>query len=134
MIAFDTNVIVCYLVKDDPHQAEAARLLLQELTPGNPGFICREVVLEIAWVLERSYRFSRAQVAEALIGLTASDTLVVENSDEVAAAAYLYDHAPVGFSDLMVFSAAKRSEAAPLYTFDRRFARMEGATLVEHAQ
>ena len=57
MTAVDTNVIVRYLVADDPGQAEAARSLLEQLTPDNPGFICSEVVIEAAWVLERSYRF-----------------------------------------------------------------------------
>ena len=44
MTALDTNVIVRYLVRDDAEQAAAARALLDGLTPGNPGFICREVV------------------------------------------------------------------------------------------
>ena len=130
MTSIDTNVIVRYLVGDDAEQAEAARALLDGLTPDDPGFICREVVIEIAWVLERSYRFTRARVAEALMDLTASDSLVVENPDDVAAAAYLYRQGGVGFSDLMVLSAAERAGAAPLYTFDRRLARMEGAVLV----
>ena len=75
MTALDTNVIVRYLVGDNAEHAEAARWLLDGLTPGNPGFICREVVIEVAWVLERSYRFTRTRVAEALMELTASDSL-----------------------------------------------------------
>ncbi len=134
MPAVDTNVIVRYLVGDDPEQAEAARALIEKLTPGNPGFICREVVLEVAWVLERSYRFPRPQIAQALMDLTASDTLVVENSNEVAAAAYRYPRTPVGFSDLMILAAVARAGAAPLHTFDRRFARLDGASLIEHPQ
>ena len=130
MTSIDTNVIVRYLVGDDAEQAEAARALLDGLTPDDPGFICREVVIETAWVLERSYRFTRARVAEALMDLTASDSLVVENSDDVAAAAYLYRQGGAGFSDLMVLSAAERAGATPLYTFDRRLARMDGAVLV----
>ena len=130
MTSIDTNVIVRYLVGDDAEQAEAARALLDGLTLADPGFICREVVIETAWVLERSYRFTRARVAEALMDLTASDSLVVENSDDVAAAAYLYRQGGAGFSDLMVLSAAERAGATPLYTFDRRLARMEGAVLV----
>ena len=59
MTALDTNVIVRYLVGDHPEQAEAARVLLEGLIPGNPGFICREVVMEVGWVLERAYRFTR---------------------------------------------------------------------------
>ena len=67
MNAVDTNVIVRYLVGDDAQQAEAARALLDRFTPHDPAFICREVVMEVAWVLERSYRFPRSRVAEALM-------------------------------------------------------------------
>ena len=133
MTALDTNVIVRYLVGDHPEQAEAARVLLEGLIPGKPGFICREVVMEVGWVLERAYRFTRAQIAEVLLDLTASDSLVVEHSDDVAAAAYRYRQGGVGFSDLMVLAAAERAGAAPLYTFDRRLARMDGAVLVKSA-
>ena len=132
MTAVDTNVIVRYLVGDDAEQAEAARALIDGLTPGAPGFICREVVIEVAWVLERSYRFTRARVAETLMDLTASDSLVVENSDDVAAAAHRYREGGAGFSDLMILAAAERAEAMPLHTFDRRLARMEGVVLVGH--
>ena len=131
MIALDTNVILRYLVGDDPEQAEAALELLEGLTPGNPGYICREVVLEVGWVLERSYGFTRTRVADSLMDLTATDNLVVENSDDVAAAAHRYGQGGPGFSDLMVISAAKRVGATPLYTFDRKLARMEGAVLVQ---
>ena len=132
MTALDTNVIVRYLVGDDVEHAEAARALLDGLTPGSPGFICREVVIEVAWVLERSYRFTRSRVAEALMDLTASDSLVVENSDDVAAAAHRYRQGGAGFSDLMILSAAKRVGAVPLHTFDRRLALINGAVLVEN--
>ena len=130
MAAVDTNVIIRYLVGDDAEQAEAARVLLEGFTPEEPAFICREVMLEVAWVLERSYHFPRSRVAEALMDLTASDSLRVENSDDVAAAAHFYRRQGSGFSDLLVLSAAERAGATPLYTFDRRLARMEEVVLV----
>ena len=130
MSALDTNVLVRYLVGDVPEQREAARELIDGLTPDEPGFICREVVLEVAWVLERSYDFTRERVADALMDMTASDSLVVEDSDDVAAAAYRYRQGGVGFSDLMILKAVERANAAPLHTFDHRLARMRGAALV----
>ncbi|MXW25319.1 MAG: type II toxin-antitoxin system VapC family toxin [Dehalococcoidia bacterium] len=130
MTALDTSVIVRYLVGDDTAQAAAARALMDRLTPNDPGFICREVAVEVAWVLERSYRFARAQVAAALMDLTASDSLAVEDSDDVAAAAHRYGQTGPGFADLMIISAAERTGAAPLCTFDRRLAQMPRAVLV----
>ena len=131
MIALDTNVIIRYLVVDDAEQAEAARALMEGLTFDSQGFVCREVVIEVVWVLERFYRFTRAQIAGVLVELTATDSLVVEAADDVARAAFTYRQGGVGFSDLMILSSAERSGAVPLHTFDRRLSRMEGAVLVE---
>ena len=132
MTALDTNVLVRYLVGDDAAQAEAARALVAALTPEDPGFICREVVVELAWVLERSYGFNRVTVAAALVDLTASGSLVVEDADDVAVAAYRYRQGGVDFSDLMILAAARRAGADPLYTFDRDLSRLAGAVLVPH--
>ncbi len=131
MIAVDTNVLVRYLVNDDAAQASAARALLEGLTPERAGFICREVAIEMVWVLERAYKFSRAQIADVLVELIATDSIVVEAADDVAGAAGRYRRGGVGFADLMVLAAAHRAGATPLYTFDRRFAGMDGAILVE---
>ena len=134
MIAVDTNVLVRYLVGDDAEQANAARTLLERLTPERPGFICREVAIEVVWVLGRAYGFTRAQIADVLVELIATDSIVVEAADDTARAAYDYRQGGVGFADLMILSAAEREGAAPLYTFDRQLARMDGAVLVENPE
>ena len=82
-------------------------------------------------MLERSYRFTRYQIAEALMDLTASDSLVVENADDVAAAAHRFRQGGVGFSDLMILRAAERANSTALQTFNRRLARVQGANLLE---
>ena len=131
MIALDTNVLIRYLTRDNPEQAEAARALLQGLTTNGPGFICREVVIEVVWVLERSYRFRRERIANIVVELMATDTLVIEDDNDVAQAAAAYREGSADFSDLMILAAANRVGALPLCTFDRRFARLDGTELVE---
>ncbi len=131
MIALDTNVLIRYLTRDNPEQAEAARALLQGLTTNGPGFICREVVIEVVWVLERSYRFRRERIANIVVELVATDTLVIEDDNDVAQAAAAYREGSADFSDLMILATANRVGAQPLYTFDRRFARLDGTELVE---
>ena len=134
LIAFDTNVLVRYLVRDDVAQAEAARALLERLTPENPGFICREVAIEVVWVLERVYRFTRVQIADVLVELIATDSLAVEAVEDMGRAAFLYREGSADFSDLMILSAGERAGAAPLYTFDRNLARVEGVVLLTIGQ
>lgn len=129
MIAIDTNVLVRFLVNDDAEQAAAARELMAAASRQAPVFLCREVVVETVWVLERAYRFSRARIADMLVELTAADGLVIEAADDVAEAAAGYRRGGVGFSDLMILAACRRSEAQPLFTFDQQFAALDGAAL-----
>ena len=131
MIALDTNVLIRYLTRDNPEQAEAARVLLEGLTADNPGFIFREVALEIVWVLERAYRFTREQIANVVMELVSTDALVIEDADDIARSAIAYRLGGADFSDFMILAAANRVGAQPLYTFDRRFARLDGTELVE---
>jgi len=63
MIALDTNVLVRFLTQDDPHQGRLASNVIGSITDAQPGFICREVLVELVWVLERSYGFSCADIA-----------------------------------------------------------------------
>ena len=131
MIALDTNVLVRYLVHDDAEQAQAARTLLEGLTAERSGFVCREVMVELVWVLQRAYRLSRDQIAEVLEELVATEGIEIEAADDVARAAFRYRRGEAGFSDLMIAAAAERSGASPLYTFDRKAAQIEGTALLE---
>ena len=130
MIALDTNVVVRFLVRDDPRQADAARVLIESLTAERPGFVCWAVAIELVWVLERAYRISRDRIAAIQEELIATDELVIEAADDVAQAASRYRASGTGFSDLMVLAAARRSGAHPVYTFDRKAARLEGVMLL----
>ena len=131
MIALDTNVLVRYLVADDPKQSKAARGLMHELSAGNPGFICREVMVELVWVLERSYDFSNEVISTTLVELLATEGIVVETADDVALAVLNYRRGGADFSDMMIAAASRRAGAQSLYTFDRRAARLDGVELLE---
>ena len=126
MIALDTNVLVRYLVCDDMQQAHTARKLLESLTAQCPGYICREVAIELVWVLERTYGFSRNQIATTLENLVITEGLVIEDAIDVTCAAIRYRKGGAEFSDLMILAAAERSGALPLYTFDRKLSILEG--------
>jgi predicted nucleic-acid-binding protein len=54
VIALDTNVLVRFLVQDDPSQAHLAGEIIDQLTEEAPGFVSREVLIELVWVLERA--------------------------------------------------------------------------------
>ena len=105
MIALDTNVLVRYLVDDDATQSGAARALIAELTLESPGFVCREVLVELVWVLERAYGFPRDRIASVLESLFATAVLRIETADDVVRAAYGYRRGGAEFADRMIAAA-----------------------------
>lgn len=131
MIALDTNVLVRFLVQDDPEQAELATGVIDQLTDDARGFVSREVLIELVWVLERAYRLGRVEIAIALDGFLSSTELVIEGSVEVAPALELYRNDGFGFADLMIAAAARRVGAMELVTFDQKAARLPGARLIK---
>jgi predicted nucleic-acid-binding protein len=134
VIGFDTNVLVRFLVQDDPAQGAQASDCVASLSEASPGFIAREVMVETVWVLERAYGLSRPQIAAALEGLLEARELVVEAADRVAIALNRYGKGGAGFSDQMIALAAVEAGCKVTVTFDRKAAQGPGMQLVGASQ
>ena len=130
MIALDTNVLVRFLTGDDPDQQADASTLLNGLTPAEPGFVAREVVLELVWVLEHGYGLSRQRTAGIVTELLDTRGLLFEDAADVAHAAAGYGQGGPGIADRMILAAAWRAGAVPLHTFDRSLTGEDGAVAV----
>ncbi len=130
MIALDTNVVVRFLVQDDPEQAQAAAQLFDSLTEDNPALLVREVVMETVWVLERAYKVDRAGIATALDGLLESREIEMEDAEIIAQAIERYRRGGPGFADHLIALQAKGQGASTLVTFDARAAKLPEATLL----
>ena len=67
MIGLDTNIILRYLLQDDPKQSRQANQVIdRQLSDENPGFISLVTVLEIVWVLKSLFKRTPVQVAAHL--------------------------------------------------------------------
>lgn len=130
MIGLDTNVLVRFLVQDDPAQANLATALISGLTATNPGFVCREVLVELVWVLERAYSLSRRDIARAMDGLLEAQELVIETADRVAVAVDRYRKGGAGFADQMVALAGQGAGCSETVSFDRKAATLPGMRLL----
>ena len=82
MRAIDTNVIVRYLVADDPDQAKRARTLIDH----QDVFVCTTVILETEWVLRSVYGFPATQCTQALTDVAGLLQVTLEEAIAVAQA------------------------------------------------
>ena len=106
MVGVDTNILVRYIVRDVPEQVEAADKLLEGFSADAQGYVPREVVIEIIWVLSRSYGFNRTEIANVILDLVDTESLVIESADDIVHAAVAYARGDGDFADLMILVAA----------------------------
>jgi predicted nucleic-acid-binding protein len=134
MAALDTTVLVRWLTNDDAKQSRAAeRLFAQAAADGGEQlFVPVTVMLELEWVLRSRCGFHRADVTAALDGLLSAMELEVENEPAVEQALWGYKQtgAP-DFADCLHVALVSQADRGPMWTFDERAARLEGARLIE---
>ncbi len=130
MIAFDTNVLVRYLTRDDPEQTSLVDTLIGTLDTDNRAFVSRDVILELVWVLRKGYGFRRGEIARALQALMEAQELEIEDELAVHQALDAYAHGGPGFADHLILSVSKSRGCRALATLDRKLARLDGVMLL----
>jgi predicted nucleic-acid-binding protein len=129
--ALDTNVLVRYVVRDDGAQLAAARQLIARcIDEGHSLFVPATVVLELEWVLRSSIGCSRDDVIQVLSNLFSAAELTFESERALEVALQLYREGPADFADCVHVALAAQAGEQPLWTFDRRAARIPGAQLL----
>ena len=128
MIAVDSNILLRYLVEDEPDQASLAIDLIENtLTAAEPAFVGLTVIVEVALVLKRRYRMSAREIGEIVKRLISAPQFVVEQAALIERV-ISYGHADI--ADAIVHEAGKVAGCARTLTFDRAFARIEGVELL----
>lgn len=137
MIGLDTNVLVRYLAQDDATKAAAAtRLIEEELTVAQPGFISMVVLAELCWVLQRLYAASPPEVHATVDGLLGTPQFHQERRDVVQAAVRRErgsKSAKAGFIDALIAETARAEGCSRTVSFDKFAVRSAGMTLLRLA-
>ena len=124
MIGLDTNVLLRYLVQDDPVQSpRATEIIIRRLSEEEPGFVSLVTILEVVWVLKSLYKRSRQEVANDIEMLLGADTLEVQNEQEVYNAVVAFRNGIGTFEDALIGSLGIWRGCSVTLTFDERAAQ-----------
>jgi predicted nucleic-acid-binding protein len=135
LIGLDTNVVVRYLVQDDPAQAAAAtRLMERVLSTELPGFITGITLCEIVWVLTECYDADRDRIGSVIEALLASRQLVVEESEIVWNALHDWRKSSADFSDALIGRKVIARGGEKTVTFNRAAAKLPGFERLKSAR
>lgn len=127
MIALDTNVLVRFLVEDDPEQSRRARAMLQRaIAADSPCFVSEVVVCEVVWVLGTSYQVGRDEIARVLRQLLRARHLTFPEGERLSRALSAFDSGRGDFADYLIREAAREAGCEAVATFDRELLREPG--------
>lgn len=130
MIGLDTNVLVRYITQDDKRQAALANSLIESLDDASPGFVTLITMVELSWVLESAYNFTRQQFAEVMQTLMTVDTIKLDRAAVVASSVRMYAASKADFSDCLIERLSASAGCEQTMTFNKAAAKMAGMVLL----
>ena len=130
MIGLDSNILIRYLVQDDPVQSrKASEVFERRLSEENPGFVSVVAIVETVWVLDRTYGLPKDEIARAIERVLQTSVLVIENEQEVFTAMVIFKEGTGSFADALIVSLGARAGCSHTLTFDRKALRISGFAL-----
>src|SRR4051812_15694214 len=109
MKSIDTNVLVRLIVQDDAHQMEKAEDYIE-----GGAWISTVAMAEATWVLRSVYGLRPDQIANAIAMLLEHESLVLQDSETIAAALEIFRARPsLGFSDCLMLELARKAGHLP---------------------
>jgi predicted nucleic-acid-binding protein len=132
VIGLDTNVVVRYLVQDDPDQSPVASALIDELSETEPGYLSLVTVVEVYWVLHRAYKVTTGRCVELLEGLLDARELRIDRA-AIVRTALTASRGDLDFADAVIADLGRAAGCEHTVTFDQRAAR-DGAMHLLGAQ
>lgn len=122
MRGLDTNVIVRFVMRDEPSQARKAReTIMNAARAGERLHVDAIVLCEVTWVLKSAYGQGRARITEVLTALLETPELVIEDSDLARRALKDFSSGTMGFADAFIAHRNRRAGCDSTLTFEKRF-------------
>ena len=132
MKALDTNVIIRYLVQDDPAQsALATDYIEKKCSSESPCFIGQITLCEIAWVLESNYEQDRKSIAHVIEHLLQVAQLEVMESHIVWKALADFKASNADFADHLIARVNESRGCESTVTLDKKAAKQVGFELIK---
>jgi len=125
MRAIDTNVLVRFLVKDEPRQSKVAHELFHRAERSRDRlYVSNLVLLETLWVLESAYEVDRESLLETLNELMLMPVLAFESRELVQTVLMNTQAGKADLCDLLIGHAAQLAGCETTLTFDKQAARL----------
>ena len=130
MIGLDTNILVRYVMQDDPIQSKKVTNFIENnLSEEQLGYIPLIALAEFIWVLKSCYGLTKDNLIDAIEALLSTKQFLVERKDVAWKAMRIYQQNSGDYSDTLIAVIAKNDGCSDVITFDKK-AQCIGMTLL----
>jgi predicted nucleic-acid-binding protein len=127
MIGIDTNVLVRYIIQDDPKQSkEATNFIEKKCSEDSSLFISAIILCELVWVLESAYGYQREAIAQVLEQILKTRQFRLDEPEILWQSLHGYRNEGADFSDNYIAHLNKQRDCEYTITFDK------GASKLHH--
>ncbi len=123
MIGVDTNVLLRFVLADDPHQHPVASRFFTERTKTDQAFVSMIVVIEAIWFLQRVAKVDAARIGDTFSRLLCVEGVRFEDHGYLRTLFADEDAVRRGIADRLIARVCERAGCSRTVTFDEKAAR-----------
>jgi len=121
----DTNVILRYLLDDNPDQYKFAEEFFEKVRTGNEkAFVLESVIVECVYILTKFYKIPKAECSEKLSMLLRYKGIVNRDSADIVKALKIFAENNLDIVDC-VLQAKSKNKNYGLFSFDKKLKNMK---------
>ncbi|WEZ82933.1 type II toxin-antitoxin system VapC family toxin [Rhizobium sp. 32-5/1] len=117
-VIVDTDILVRMFTRDHPVESPRA----EELLRTHDAVISNQTLCEMTWVLKKAYKFTAAELKQAVEALSGSETVIVDRGAVENGLTFM--NAGGDFADGVIAFEGRRLGGEVFATFDRKAANI----------
>jgi predicted nucleic acid-binding protein len=122
MKLLDTNVIIRFLTRDNPAQAEKARGLFEKVVAGKERLLVSDLAIaETVWVLEKVYKLKKPDIRAKIEAILNTANLFFQNRGLISESVVLYEIYNIDFIDAYHKVFMQKAKIKEIYSYDKDF-------------
>lgn len=123
-LIIDTNILLRFLLKDIPHQAEEARKVFKQAEKDKVKLIIPQIVIfEIVFQLIKVYKFEKNKVIDAIKVILNTDYFEVQDNEVFQESLKKFKLANISFADCFLASYSEKQKCE-VFTFDKKLKKL----------
>ncbi|MBI2039663.1 PIN domain-containing protein [Candidatus Microgenomates bacterium] len=121
MIFIDSNVIIRFVLNDNPKLSAKSYQILKQIENGAKVYLAPIILAEIVYVLLKVYKLGKTEIKNKVLPVVMMENINMEKKDILPRAFEFFVSKNVDFEDAYLAALMEKKQIKKLYSFDEDF-------------